>query len=69
MTRSALAETIMPGFFRQADIGQFRGEQSHIPGTDVVQALVLEASFLIAVTMVLTDLLRAWLDPHSAART
>jgi peptide/nickel transport system permease protein len=58
----------LPGFFRQADIGQFRGEQSHIPGNDVIQALVIEASFLIAVTMFLADVLRARLDPRSAAR-
>jgi peptide/nickel transport system permease protein len=58
----------LPGFFRYADIGQFRGEQSHIPGDDVIQALVIEASFLIAVTMFLADVLRARLDPRSAAR-
>jgi peptide/nickel transport system permease protein len=57
----------LPGFFRQADIGQFRGEQSHIPGNDVIQALVIEASFLIAVTMFLADVLRARLDPRASA--
>jgi peptide/nickel transport system permease protein len=59
----------LPGFFRRADIGQFRGEQSHIPGLDTIQALVIEASFLIAVTMLLADLLRARLDPRSEARS
>jgi hypothetical protein len=38
----------LPGFFRMAHIGQFRGEQSHVPSLDVVQALVLEAAVLIA---------------------
>jgi peptide/nickel transport system permease protein len=59
----------LPGFFRQADIGQFRGEQSHVPSLDVVQALVLEAALLIAVTMFLADLLRARIDPRAGART
>jgi ABC-type dipeptide/oligopeptide/nickel transport system permease component len=58
----------MPGFFRQADIGQFRGEQSHVPSLDVVQALVLEAALLIAVTMFLADLVRAWIDPRAGTR-
>jgi ABC-type dipeptide/oligopeptide/nickel transport system permease component len=59
---------LIGGLFRRADIGQFRGEQSHIPGLDTIQALVIEASFLIAVTMLLADLLRARLDPRSEAR-
>jgi peptide/nickel transport system permease protein len=59
----------LPGFFRQADIGQFRGEQSHVPSLDVVQALVLEAALLIALTMFLADLLRARIDPRAGART
>jgi peptide/nickel transport system permease protein len=59
----------LPGFFRQADIGQFRGEQSHVPSQDVVQALVLEAALLISVTMLLADLLRARIDPRARART
>jgi peptide/nickel transport system permease protein len=58
----------LPGFFRQADIGQFRGEQSHVPSLDVVQALVLEAALLISVTMLLADLLRARIDPRAGAR-
>jgi hypothetical protein len=41
----------LPGFFRMAHIGQFRGEQSHVPSLDVVQALVLEAAVFIAVTI------------------
>jgi len=59
----------LPGFFRQADIGQFRGEQSHVPSLDVVQALVLEAALLIAVTTFLADLVRARIDPRAGART
>jgi peptide/nickel transport system permease protein len=59
----------LPGFFRQADIGQFRGEQSHVPSLDVVQALVLEAALLISVTMLLADLLRARIDPRAGTRT
>jgi peptide/nickel transport system permease protein len=59
----------LPGFFRQADIGQFRGEQSHVPSLDVVQALVLEAALLISVTMFLADVLRARIDPRAGART
>jgi peptide/nickel transport system permease protein len=59
----------LPGFFRHADIGQFRGEQSHVPGNDIIQALVIEASFLIAITMFLADVVRARLDPRAAARS
>jgi ABC-type dipeptide/oligopeptide/nickel transport system permease component len=59
----------LPGFFRQADIGQFRGEQSHVPSQEVVQALVLEAALLISVTMLIADLLRARIDPRAGART
>jgi peptide/nickel transport system permease protein len=58
----------LPGFFRQADIGQFRGEQSHVPSLEVVQALVLEAALLIAVTMFLADLVRARIDPRAGAQ-
>jgi peptide/nickel transport system permease protein len=57
----------LPGFFRHADIGQFRGEQSHVPGNDIIQALVIEAAFLIAITMFLADVLRARLDPRARA--
>jgi peptide/nickel transport system permease protein len=59
----------LPGFFRMADIGQFRGEQSHVPSLEVVQALVLEAALLISVTMFLADLVRAKIDPRAGART
>ena len=52
-----------------ADIGQFRGEQSHVPSLDVVQALVIEAALLIAVTMFLADLVRAKIDPRAGARS
>ena len=58
----------LPGFFRMADIGQFRGEQSHVPSMEVVQALVLEAAVLISVTMFLADLLRAKIDPRAGTQ-
>jgi peptide/nickel transport system permease protein len=59
----------LPGFFRMADIGQFRGEQSHVPSLEVVQALVLEAALLISVTMFLADLVRARIDPRAGPRS
>jgi peptide/nickel transport system permease protein len=59
----------LPGFFRQADIGQFRGDLTHVPSLEVVQALVLEAALLIAVTMFLADLVRAKIDPRAGTRT
>jgi peptide/nickel transport system permease protein len=59
----------LPGFFRQADIGQFRGDLTHVPSLEVVQALVLEAALLIAVTMLLADLVRAKIDPRAGTRT
>ena len=71
MTNVVLIEPAfrLPGFFRMADIGQFRGEQSHVPSLEVVQALVIEAALLIAVTMFLADLVRAKIDPRAGART
>jgi ABC-type dipeptide/oligopeptide/nickel transport system permease component len=54
----------LPGFFSQADVGQFLGELGHLPTPDVVQALILEAAALISVTMLITDLLHARLDPQ-----
>ena len=59
----------LPGFFREADIGQFRGDETHVPSLEVVQALVLEAALLIAVTAFLADLVRARIDPRAGART
>jgi ABC-type dipeptide/oligopeptide/nickel transport system permease component len=56
----------LPGFFRLASIGQFNGlddKEPHISVADV-QALIVEASLLIAVTMFLADVLRAKLDPR-----
>jgi peptide/nickel transport system permease protein len=56
----------LPGFFRLASIGQFNGlddREPHISVADV-QALIVEASLLIAVTMFLADVLRAKLDPR-----
>jgi peptide/nickel transport system permease protein len=67
VTNVILIETAfrLPGFFQQADVGQFLMEdQSHIPSNDVIQALILEAAALIAVTMFLADLLLARLDPR-----
>jgi peptide/nickel transport system permease protein len=57
----------IPGFFRVASIGQFNGlgEGKEPPiSVDDVQALIVEASLLIAVTMFLADVLRAKLDPR-----
>jgi ABC-type dipeptide/oligopeptide/nickel transport system permease component len=60
------------GFFRSADIRQFGGygdKPPPAPSLDDVQALVVEAAFLIAVTMFLADVLRARLDPRIGARS
>jgi ABC-type dipeptide/oligopeptide/nickel transport system permease component len=54
----------LPGFFRQADVGQFLGELGHLPSPEVIQAPILEAAALISVTMLITDLLHARLDPQ-----
>jgi peptide/nickel transport system permease protein len=57
----------LPGFFRLASIGQFNGlddREPHISLADV-QALIVEASLLIALTMFLADVLRAKLDPQA----
>jgi peptide/nickel transport system permease protein len=69
VTNVILVETAfaLPGFFHEADVGQFLGDQGHVPGNDVVQALILEAATLIAVTMFLADLLQARLDPRIRA--
>lgn len=66
VTNVILVETAfhLPGFFSQADVGQFLGELGHLPGPDVIQALILEAATLIAVTMLIADLLHARLDPR-----
>jgi peptide/nickel transport system permease protein len=54
----------LPGAFRRADVGQFLGEQSHIPSAAIVQALIVESAVIIAVTMLVCDLLQALLDPR-----
>jgi len=59
----------LPGFLREADIGQFRGDETHVPSLEVVQALVLEAALLISVTMFLADLVRARIDPRAGPRS
>jgi len=66
VTNVILVETAfhLPGFFSQADVGQFLGELGHLPSADVVQALILEAAVLIAVTMFVADVLLARLDPR-----
>jgi peptide/nickel transport system permease protein len=58
----------LPGFFRVANIGQSgvglgEGKEPPIQLADV-QALIVEASVLIALTMFLADVLRAKLDPR-----
>ena len=58
----------LPGFFRVAHIGQFNGlgEGKEPPILlDDVQALIVEASLLIALTMFVADVLRAKLDPRA----
>jgi peptide/nickel transport system permease protein len=69
VTNVILVETAfaLPGFFHEADVGQFLGEQGHVPGNDVIQALILEAAVLISVSMLVADLLQARLDPRIRA--
>ncbi len=64
----------LPGFFRVADIGQFGGLGNYATlggpteppiSLDDVQALIVEASLLIALTMFVADVLRAKLDPRA----
>jgi peptide/nickel transport system permease protein len=57
----------LPGFFRTANIGQFGGlgDKEGPPSLDNVQAVVVEAAFLIAITMFVADVLRAKLDPRA----
>jgi peptide/nickel transport system permease protein len=58
----------LPGFFRVASTGQFNGlgegKEPPILLADV-QALIVEASLFIALTMFLADVLRAKLDPRA----
>jgi peptide/nickel transport system permease protein len=59
----------LPGAFRMADIGQFRGEiGADSPPLVVVQALIVEAAFLVALAMLVCDLLLARLDPRVRER-
>jgi peptide/nickel transport system permease protein len=69
VTNVILVETAfaLPGFFHKADVGQFLGEQGHLPGQEVVQALILEAAVLISVSMLIADLFHARLDPRARA--
>jgi len=58
----------LPGFFRVANIGQGNGLGEGVEPPillDDVQALIVEVSLLIALTMFLTDVLRAKLDPRA----
>ena len=70
ITNVVLIETPfnLPGAFRVANVGQFLGEQAHLPPPDIVQALIVEAAVLIAVTMLIVDLAQAALDPRVAVR-
>ena len=61
----------LPGFFRVANVGQFGGlgdsgaRRTEPPiSLEDVQALIVEASLLIALTMFLADVVRAKLDPR-----
>jgi hypothetical protein len=56
----------LPGAFRTADVGQFLGE-SHIPPLEIVQALIVEAAFIIAFAMLVCDLVQAALGPRLRA--
>jgi peptide/nickel transport system permease protein len=66
----------LPGFFKQADLAQFRGEQpgalnlgiTATPPPAVVHLLVIEAAAIIAIGMVLCDLAQTWLDPRTRHR-
>jgi peptide/nickel transport system permease protein len=59
----------LPGALRMADIGQFRGEVgADSPGLVVVQALIVEAAFLVALATLACDLLLARLDPRVRER-
>ena len=58
----------LPGFFRVANIGQGNGLGEGVEPPillDDVQALIVEVSLLIALTMFVTDVLRAKLDPRA----
>jgi len=58
----------LPGFFRVANIAQFNGLGEGVEPPillDDVQALIVEVSLLIALTMFVTDVLRAKLDPRA----
>lgn len=58
----------LPGFFRVANIGQGNGLGEGVEPPillDDVQALIVEVSLLIALTMFLADVLRAKLDPRA----
>lgn len=61
----------LPGAFRFAQVGQFiqySGDSGPRVNFEVVQALIVEAALLIAVTTLVCDLLHAALDPRVAAR-
>ena len=61
----------LPGAFRFAGVGQFvyfGGDNGPGVNFEVVQALIVEAAALIAITTLVCDLLHAALDPRVAAR-
>ena len=66
VTNAILVESAfnLPGFFQQADVGQFLGDNGHSPPLDVIHLLVIEAAAIISVAMVVCDLAQARLDPR-----
>lgn len=61
----------LPGAFHYANVGQFLylpGDRGPGVNFEIVQALVVEAAALIAITTLVCDLLHAALDPRVAAR-
>jgi peptide/nickel transport system permease protein len=78
VTNAILVESAfnLPGFFKQADVGQFLGEQpgaqnlgiTSAPPPEVIHLLVIEVAAIVAVGMVLCDLAQTWLDPRMRHR-
>jgi peptide/nickel transport system permease protein len=65
-----LVETAMamPGLFTRLDVSQQAGEFVLTPPFPIMEALVLEATVLIATGIFICDLLHAWLDPKIRTR-
>ena len=73
MTNAILIEVLygVPGAFRRADLGQFsvlatdrHTELFHAPPFPVVQALVVEAALIVALTILICDVIHARIDPR-----